>query len=213
MVCPQCQGVERMFDSGVATRELAEYHRRGPHQTTRLLIDSLDKAGVAGLSLMDIGGGVGVIQHELFKAGVRQATAVDASSAYLRVARQEAERLGLAEKVTYRHGDFVTLADSIPPSDVVTLERVICCYPDMRRLVGLSSARAQKYYGVVFPRDAWWLKAGAGVMNAIQKLRRFPFLFYVHPTAEIEAIINGNGLSRRYYRATSIWQVILYARV
>jgi hypothetical protein len=35
---------------------------------------------------------------------------------------------------------------------------------------------------------------------------------HVHPTEAIEAVVRANGLERRYYRKTLLWQVIVYAR-
>jgi acetyl-CoA C-acetyltransferase len=61
-----------------------------------MLLEAIKKEGVAGLTLLDIGGGVGAIQHALLDAGVEQATDVDASSAYLDATRTEAQRRGLA---------------------------------------------------------------------------------------------------------------------
>src|SRR3990170_1661911 len=116
--------------------------------------------GVTGLSLLDIGGGIGVIQHELARAGVGRIASVDASSSYLAAQRAEAERLGYAPRASYLSGDFVTLADHIPDSDIVTLDRVICCYPDMRSLVSLSAARARRLCGIVYPRGTWWNAVG-----------------------------------------------------
>jgi hypothetical protein len=52
-----------------------------------------------------------------------------------------------ADRIAYQQGDFVALAPQLPQADIVTLQKVICCYPDMRALVGLSSARAGKLYG------------------------------------------------------------------
>src|SRR3972149_5948454 len=69
MSCAQCQGIERMFDRRAAERELRQYRAAGPGGTTRLLIDALKAEGVAGLTLLDIGGGGGAIQHELLRAG------------------------------------------------------------------------------------------------------------------------------------------------
>jgi predicted TPR repeat methyltransferase len=212
MSCPQCRGIEKTFNSGMAERELREYRTHGPAKTTRLLIEAIKALGISGLTLLDIGGGVGAIQHELLKDGVDHATAVDASRAYLAAARQEAERQGQAQRVTYQFGDFVELASQIPRADIVTLERVICCYPDMRALVGLSSAHAGSYYGVVFPRDTWWMRFGGKVIGFFQSLQRNSFRFFVHPTEEIEKVIGANGLKRRYYRQTFFWQVIVYAR-
>src|SRR3972149_6454378 len=104
MSCAQCQGIERMFDRRAAERELRQYRAAGPGGTTRLLIDALKAEGVAGLTLLDIGGGVGAIQHELLRAGARSATAVDASSAYLDAARAEVARLGHADRGVYHPG-------------------------------------------------------------------------------------------------------------
>ena len=120
-----CEGVEAFFNRRVAARQLEQYRRRGPTRSTRLLIEALEAQGVEGSTLLDIGGGVGALQHELLKAGAARAVSVDASAAYLDAAKQEAERLGLAPQVTYHHGDFVALAESQEPADVVTLDRVI----------------------------------------------------------------------------------------
>ncbi len=212
MTCPHCQGVEKLFDTGTAERDLRDYRRHGPGKATRLLIEALKTFGIEGRTLLDIGGGVGVIQHELLKNGASSATHVEASSAYLRVAKQEAERQGHAEHITYYHGDFVDLAPQISQADIVTLEKVICCYPDMRALVGLSSARAGKLYGVVFPRDTWWIRIGGRIINFGLRLQRSSFRFFAHPTERVEAVVRANGLERRYYRKTLIWQIAVYAR-
>jgi magnesium-protoporphyrin O-methyltransferase len=212
MSCPHCQGAEKIFDQRTAERDLKAYRTRGPGTTTRLLIEALKAAGIANRTLLDIGGGIGAIQHELLKGGVRSATAIDASPAYLNAAKQEAERQGHAGRVAYYQGDFVALAPQLPEADIVSLEKVICCYPDMRALVGLSSARAGKLYGVVFPRDSWWMRLGGLVVNFFLGLQRSAFRFFVHPTEAIEAVVRANGLERRYYHKTLFWQVIVYTR-
>lgn len=212
MNCPHCQGVEKTFDRGMAERDLQDYRAHGPGKTTRLLIEALKAAGVEGLTLLDVGGGVGVIQYELLKAGVNNVVSIETASAYLQAARQEAERQGHTERITYHHGDFVDLALQLPQADIVTLEKVICCYPDMRALVGLSSARAGKLYGIVFPRDTWWMRMGGRFANLFLRLQRNAFRFFVHPAEEIEAVVRANGLERLYYRKTPLWQVMVYAR-
>src|SRR5215211_5358269 len=107
MTCPHCRGVDKIFDRGTAERDLKAYRNRGPGTTTRLLIAALEAAGIANLTLLDIGGGVGAIQHELLKDGARSAIAIDASSAYLHAAQQEAERQGHDDWIAYQQGDFV----------------------------------------------------------------------------------------------------------
>ena len=162
MSCCQCQGIERLFDQRTAARELKNYQQQGPEKSTRLLLDTLRQGLSAAqpFSLLDIGGGVGVIQHELMGTGLAQGTSIDASSAYLSLAKQEAERRGYAERMHYQHGNFVDIAPCLEPADIVTLDRVICCYDDMPSLVKLSAEKAQRFYGLVFPRDTWWMKIG-----------------------------------------------------
>jgi Methyltransferase domain len=210
--CSQCDGIERLFNESTARKELEDYRKKGPSKTTRILIDTLKANGIQNMSLIDIGGGVGAIQHELLQAGAQNAVNVDASTAYITAARKEAERLGQSERVTYHQGNFVTLAPEIEPADIVTLDRVICCYPDMEALVGLSSSRARQFYGVVFPRDTWWMKLGRPVLNGLFWLQRNPFRFFVHSTQAVEAVISANGLKRYFHRNSGVWQVIVYGR-
>ncbi len=212
MNCCQCQGIEELFNEQYVAKELSRYRAKGPLKTTRLLIDALKEEGVQGLTLLDIGGGVGFVQHELLGAGVLNATDVEASTAYLAAARAEAQRRGHAEHVSYYHGNFVDVAANIAPADIVTLDRVICCYHDMETLVGLSTARARKLYGLVYPRDAWWVKIGLAVENFFYRLRRSPFRVFFYPTDAVEAVVRSNGLKRRFYRRTWVWQVVVYTR-
>jgi magnesium-protoporphyrin O-methyltransferase len=212
MTSCQCQGIESCFNQGFVDRELARYRRRGLEGTTRILVEALVAAGVEGLTLLDVGGGVGAIQHALLQTGVSSATDVDASTAYTAAAREEAQRLGLADRMRFVHGNFVDLAPEIPPADIVTLDRVICCYADMRALVGLSAERARRLYGVVYPRGPWWMRTLVPLFDAVLRAFRNPFQFYVHDPRAVEDVVRAHGLERRFYRKTGLWQVIVYAR-
>jgi len=213
MNCCQCQGIESVFDRKVAARELEDYRRNGPNKTTRILIEALKTGTIDGLSLLDIGGGVGAIQHALLKAGAGSAVNVDASTSYIRVAKEEAERQGHAGSVTYHHGNFVDLAPQISPADIVTLDRVICCYHDMPALVDVSATKARKFYGLVYPRDTWWMKLAIPILNVGLRLRGNSFRVFVHSTQAVDAILRRNGLQRRFYYRTIFWQVVVYARL
>ncbi|UCH25617.1 MAG: methyltransferase domain-containing protein [Trueperaceae bacterium] len=212
MACRQCQGIERQFNVREVARDLKTYRRNGPSKTTRMLIEALEAAGVEGQSLLDIGGGVGAIQHALLRAGASGATHVDASSAYLDAAKEEAERQGHAELISHQHGDFVELAPEVSAADIVTLDKVICCYHDVVTLVGLSAERARKLYGLVYPRDNWWLRPVFPFFNLLLRLMRRDFRVFLHPTKEVDALVGRHGLRRRFYGTTLIWQVVVYGR-
>ncbi len=212
MSCSQCVGIERLFDKKVAARELKRYRKKGPSKTTGMVLSVLKLNGIRGKTLLDIGGGVGAIQHELIKAGIEEATGVDASSAYLDAAREEAQRQGHIDRMRFFYGDFVEVADDISPADIVTLDRVICCYPDARQLVLLSLDRAQKWYALVFPRDALQMKIFRRIANFTLRLKRSPFRIYIHATEEVRRLVESRGFVERFYQKTFLWQVMVYQR-
>jgi SAM-dependent methyltransferase len=212
VTCCQREGIERQFGRRTAQWELRRLRKRGPAATTRMLIDAVRSEGVTDAAILDIGAGVGAIYHELLASGARNAVHVDVSPEYLSVAREEAERRGHALRVQFIRGDFVEVAPTLPDAEIVTLDRVICCYPDMERLVALSADKTRRLLGAVYPREAWWLRLALGAVNAVNRLRRCAFRTYLHPPAAIDAIIRARGLERRSFRRTLAWEVAVYAR-
>jgi magnesium-protoporphyrin O-methyltransferase len=212
VTCCQCEGLESQFDQRTAERELRRFRRRGPTRSTQLLIDGLRAAGVAGASLIDIGGGVGAIHHTLLSAGADNATQIDISPDYLKAARDEAARRGHADRVRFLHGDFVQLAPQVPDADIVTLDRVICCYPDMEGLVGNAADKARRLFGAVFPPDTWWMRLGVRAINALLRVRHSTFRVYVHSPVAIDSVLRRHGLERVTHRRTAVWEVAIYAR-
>jgi SAM-dependent methyltransferase len=203
---------DRQFDARHAADHLRAYHQKGPARLTQALIDGLAAGGVDGTTVLDIGAGVGAVHHELLRAGAATAVDVDASRAYISAARAEAESQGHLDRVEYVNGDFVALADEIQPADLVALDRVICCYPDMVALVGRSATLARRRYGLVYPRDSWLGRVGMMFINARLRLIRSPFRAYIHRTAEVEGILAAHGLVKRLHQTTLIWQLEIYER-
>jgi magnesium-protoporphyrin O-methyltransferase len=120
-----------------------------------LILRALDQSGVAAETLLDVGAGVGVLHHELLERGVRRAVHLEASSAYLETARAESARRGHQERVTFRHGDLVALSDQLPAADLVTMDRVVCCYPDLEPLIRVSAGKAGRHYALSYPHARW----------------------------------------------------------
>jgi len=212
MGCCQCQGIENMFDKKAANRQLKRYLKKGPSKTTSMLLDAINKKGVQGLNFLDIGGGIGAIQYDLIKAGASNGTSIEASSAFFDVVKEEALQNGLAERVNFKHGDFTTTASDEDSADIVTLDKVICCYDNMSELVGLSSKLARKIYAVIYPRDVWWTKLALLMVNFYPRIKGSSFRVFIHPTKKVEEIIFGNGLKRNYYATTLFWQVAIFTR-
>ena len=212
MGCCQCQGIENMFDKKAANRQLKRYLKKGPSKTTSMLLDAINRKGVQGLNFLDIGGGIGAIQYDLIKAGASNGTSIEASSAFFDIVKEEALQNGLAERVNFKYGDFTATASDVDSADIVTLDKVICCYDDMSELVGLSSKLARKIYAVIYPRDVWWTKLALLMVNFYPRIKGSSFRVFIHPTKKVEEIIFGNGLKRNYYATTLFWQVAIFTR-
>ena len=212
MNCCSADRYDVMFDVRMARKDLKLYRKDGPDPTTQVLVDALVSAGVKDATVLDVGGGVGAIQHALLERGAASTTDVDASAEYLRAAKEEGARRGTANRMSFVHGDFVTVAPDIEPVDVVTLDKVICCYPDMETLVAASASRARRLYGAVFPRDRWSTRVGFAAINLFMRVMRRGFRVYVHPVAAIDAALRRQGLSPRAERQTFVWRVVVYAR-
>jgi magnesium-protoporphyrin O-methyltransferase len=207
-----CDGFASIFDEATARRDRDRYRRDGPDRTTRLLLELLTPYRSAGSSVLDIGGGIGIVDLELLHAGAGHATLVDASTAYLAIARDEARRAGVLDRIEFVEGDFVRRAASIDRADVVTLDRVICCYPDMEALVAESAGRARTAYGIVLPRDRRSTRWAVALNNAWYRLRRKAYRGFVHSTARVDEIAAANGLRLRADRQTWFWRVAVYER-
>ena len=212
MGCCQYQGIENMFDKKTAERELKRYLKKGPRKTTVMLLDAIHKEGVQGLDFLDIGGGIGAIQYDLIKAGASSGTSIEASSAYIDVVKKEALQNGLGEKIDFKYGDFTTTASDVDTADIVTLDKVICCYDDMSELVTLSSKLARKIYAVIYPRDVWWTKLAILFMNFYSTVKGSSFRVFIHPTKKVGKIIFGNGLKTKFYATTFFWQVVIFTK-
>jgi len=212
MVCCQCQGIENMFDKKAAKRALKRYLKKGPSKTTGMLLKALHKTEVKGLDFLDIGGGIGAIQYDLIKAGASNGTSIEASPAYIDLVKEEIHKNNLAEIIDFKHGDFTAIASDVDSADIVTLDKVICCYDDMSELVRLSSTLSQKIYAIIYPRDVWWTKLALPFINFYPIIKRSPFRVFIHPTKKVEDIIFRNGLKRDYYDTTLFWQVAIFTK-
>src|SRR5512143_138402 len=185
MPCNCCQSSDRTFNDAEARSSLRQYRRRGPAKQTRELLAAVRSRGLRDAALLDIGGGVGTIHHELLRDTAAYATHVDASGAYLRAAEEEAARRGNSARVRFIQADFTNVAGDLPPADIVTLDRVICCYPDFRSLLGAAAGHARQVLAMSYPREIWYVRAAVWLMDRFQALRRDPFRFFVHPVADI----------------------------
>lgn len=210
-----CRGAanDEFFDERFVRRELRRYRRRGPAPLTRKLLTAIEAATIpVGSTLIDVGGGVGTIHHQLLERGFARATQIDASSAYLAAAAEEVERIGHDGRVDLRLGDFHALAVEIPPADVVTLDRVVCCDPDYEAMLGQAASHALRLVAFTYPRPRWIVRVVVAVTNGLHGIFGKTFRAYVHPPAAMAAVLERNGLRRRWAGGTFIWAAEVFER-
>jgi SAM-dependent methyltransferase len=213
--CSGCVGyaaAERQFGPAVAERDLKSYRKKGPGPTTRLLRDLLADTGAIDGILLDVGSGIGGLTFELLERGVTRAIAVDASAAYLAAAAREATRRDRLRAIELVQGDFLEVAPQIPKATVVTLDRVICCYPSYEALLNESLRHAERLFAFSYPRDAWYVHAAIGFENRLRWLKRNPFRAFVHPVNRMTGIIERAGFKLVARRQTWQWSADVWTR-
>jgi magnesium-protoporphyrin O-methyltransferase len=115
--------------------------------------------------------------------------------------------------VNFIYADFTDVASDLPKADVVTLDRVVCCYPDFRRLLKAAGDHSTRALAFTYPRETWYLRIGLKLVNFFQRLRNDPFRVFLHPVAEMDALLRREGLERVALRRLFVWEMALYQRM
>lgn len=212
MPCNCCEITDHAFSEAEAKAELKSYRKRGPAEQTKLILNAIRSLKLKNAELLDIGGGIGVIHHELLDDVAEKAIHVDASSAYLKQAKEETTRRGHKEQVNFIYADFTEVASDLPKADIVTLDRVVCCYPDFRRLLKAAAEHSRRALAFTYPRETWYMRFGLKVINFFQGLRKDPFRVFLHPIAEMDALLKAEGFERVTLRRLFVWEMALYQK-
>lgn len=200
------------YDGLNAEADLERWRAGRLNPVTRELIDVLRSQGVEGARVLDIGAGVGAVHVTLLEAGAATAIDVDASREYLATARAEAERRGLGGRVKYRYGDVVVLGTELPAVDIVALDSVVCCYPDLEPMLAAATRTSPRMVGITYPRDVWWMRTYMRLYNRWHAVRRSPARYFVHRHAQLERWMAGAGYRNVHEGGIRVWRVVLYRR-
>jgi SAM-dependent methyltransferase len=194
---------EQQFTGKRAAQELNRYRRNAIGATTRLLRDGVVRAGLNKGTLLDIGAGIGALTFELLDRGMTEAVVVEASPAYLAASRDEAIRRHQETSVRFVGGDFLNVAETLPNANVVTLDRVVCCYPWYEPLLEAALRRAGNGLALSYPKDRWYVKGVVRIENALRS-RRTSFPTFVHPVAQMQQRIERAGFDLMERRSTTV---------
>jgi magnesium-protoporphyrin O-methyltransferase len=200
------------FNRRIAERDLRRYQRRGPDTSTRMLLTELRRLPLQDLQLLDVGSGIGVIAAELAASGLAGAMLADASPAYLELARRNVGSRYGSRPTQFILGDFAATSAALPEADIVTLDRVVCCYPDAGALLSAAAARSRRLLAFTHPPRRCYLRAGFAVLNFFFWLSRNPFRIFVHSPQQMASVLEAAGFIRAAHRESFLWSFSLYRR-
>jgi SAM-dependent methyltransferase len=209
--CDFRNAADLQFTSDKAAKELKAYRTGQVNPTTRLLRDGVVALGVNHGSLLDIGAGVGALTFELLERGMDTAVVADASIAYVRAAREEAIRRNRSGSVRIVYGDLLELSKDLPTVDLVTLDRVVCCYPSCEPMLEEAMRHADRAIALSYPRDRWFVRAAMWVENA-RRARKSGFRTFVHPPTKMQELIEQTGFRLARRRSTTMWTADIFVR-
>ncbi len=189
------------------------YKRKGLARSSRKLLDFFLEEGVHGRSVADLGCGAGGFSIELLKQGAESTVGFDLSPNMIESANQLALANGLESRVKFQLGNAATVG--IPPSNIVVMDKILCCYSDWKPLLKNAIATSRSSIGFIVPRDEGIAKPcfrlGVRIVNFFQK-RRGRILFYLHPLRLLDETLRGSGFMRRKKQGSRLWLVFLYSR-
>ncbi|MEE8331387.1 MAG: methyltransferase [Acidimicrobiia bacterium] len=207
--CCDSSDYEDVFSDKRATKDLKSYRRKGLDRLAKAMVEFLGP-DAAGATVLEVGGGIGAIQNALLDHGAASAVNIELSKGYETAAMDLAAEAGVVDKVQRVHGDFVEM--TVAPADIVVMNRVVCCYPDMEAMMAAAADRATSTLAMVFPRDRWFMRALRRIIAVERRLRRNTFRFYVHDPDLIVGEATARGLKLSFTRRTAGWQAVILQR-
>src|SRR3954471_1498347 len=179
--CCDPRGCDEFFGDGFARKMAARYRKRGLDRASRRMVGFLEAQGLAGSTVMEIGGGVGEIQIELLKHGAERTVNLELVGAYDGEARRLLADEGLEDRAERRLHDIAVDPEGVEPADVVVLHRVVCCYPDYERLLGAAADRTRRLLVFSHPPGHVAARAVVRAENLALRLTGKELRTFAHP--------------------------------
>ena len=208
--CCTPKGYCTIFSEKSAQSEAKRYRSKGLDRVSRRIVDLVKERGAEGRTVLEVGGGIGAIEIELLRAGATRATNVELTPTYEKAAGELLREAGLLDRVDRRVGDFVEVDSGA--ADLVILNRVVCCYPDMPRLLAAAAEHARSTLVLSFPNDRWSTRLGLLLVNLGFRLFRVQFQVFLHRPDAILAAVEEHGLRMQLNQRGLVWQTAALER-
>jgi len=207
---PIVRSIACCFD-GRAQKYRRNFERNKYSSTSKLILQYLAEDKVTGHSVLELGCGVGAVILDLIRKGASSAVGIDISREMISAANALSELRGYSGKAHFIVGDASRL--SLPPSDIVILDRVICCYPDAEGLLANSLASCLATYIISYPRDdglwALVIPIFCFALNMVLKLAGFKPFFFLHNTDKLRDYVKLKGFREVLMRNSGPWSLLI----
>jgi len=184
-----------------------------PADVSRRLYEQLAEIGFAGRTVLEIGCGYGRLLVGALLAGASSATGVELDDDALDETRKRAEEAGVGDRISLIEGDGAVV--ELARHDMVVLDRVICCYDDVDRLVDQATRAAGSIVAMTVPES----RGPAGSRNrivyavgAILDRIRGEEPVYLHDIRRIESRLAAAGFRTARGERTGKWYVGVHVR-
>src|SRR2546426_10190404 len=209
----QTKGIAETFDD-LAHDRCCKYKSNGLTASSQVLLDFISNKGLVGKTVLEIGCGTGFFALETLRHGASSCLGVDLSSAAIHEANEFAKESGLQDRVRFDVADAASTRQ--PASDVVVMDKVLCCYPDAEALLKTASNSSRELLGLVVPRDEGLMKPamriGTALINLVERLRKTGFRLYLHSLRSIDQLLSERGFQQASKAKSRFWLVFLYKK-
>lgn len=130
-------------DRTVITMDPGMAFGTGTHETTSLCLETLDELVQGGERMLDIGTGSGILAIAALKLGAKEAEGVDIDPMCVRTAGENAQRNGVAERLTVLVGDLSDKASGV--YDIITANIVAAAILSLAPAVPALMAPGAKF--------------------------------------------------------------------
>jgi magnesium-protoporphyrin O-methyltransferase len=211
--CDETGKISREFD-GDACDFCERYKNNGLSRSSELLLKFILDRNAQDKAVLDLGCGAGGLSIELLKHGAQNVVGFDLSPRMIVAATELAQASGFEGRAKFQEGNAATI--ELPKSDIVVMDKVLCCYSEWRPLLKNAMEAGRVMIGFTVPRDEGITKLpfrlALKIANYFQK-KRGGVLFYLHPLGTIDKTLRESGFNLHRKRGSRFWLVFLYSRV
>lgn len=165
-------------------------------------------------TVLELGCGSAAMLVKLLTRGAESADGVDLSSEAIATAQRRAAEAGVADRAHFELADGALTTHAA--HDWVLLDRAICCYPDMPRLIDAALSAKPRRIAFSVPTS----RGLAGIANKVMwgfesfltRFQKGECPGFVHNLNDIERRLTAAGFHRRSADSSLLWYTAVWDR-